>query len=155
MATQTKMEKFAEIEALIEQKARQIAEQVYQEKATQFGVATVPIHTHNNVDSPQLEGTAVKTFQTLSAAPGGVISTAILGTQEYSYFGQAYNAPSPIPVLSSPLLIIQGIVGGADSFTGGDAPEGTIILFYTFGTFYQLWARINGEWHGVELDLVV
>jgi len=54
-STQTKMEKYAEIEALIEKKATQIATEVYNKLGTRYNVAKVPVHTHNGVDTVRIE----------------------------------------------------------------------------------------------------
>jgi len=50
----TRMEKYAEIQAMVQKEARDIATQVYKQMGTQYGVSKVPLHYHNGIDSPQL-----------------------------------------------------------------------------------------------------
>lgn len=47
-------EQLAIINQLIHREARRIAEQVYSEKAAQFGVPKTSFHVHNGVDSPPI-----------------------------------------------------------------------------------------------------
>jgi hypothetical protein len=51
---ESKLEQYAKIQAMVQKEAREIAEQVYTQKAAQFAVPKVPYHEHNGVDSPSL-----------------------------------------------------------------------------------------------------
>jgi len=46
------MDKYAEIQAMVQKDATDIAEKVYKKLGTQYGVSKVPLHYHNGVDSP-------------------------------------------------------------------------------------------------------
>lgn len=50
----SKNQQFSELEPLLRRIANEEAVKVYQDKGTRWGVAEVPIHVHNGVDSPQL-----------------------------------------------------------------------------------------------------
>lgn len=143
----TKLDQYASIQALVQKEIRdmatKIANEVYDTKATQYGVADIPFHIQNGIDSPKLDGNSLKVFSNLSTSPNGVINSSLLNQQEYSYLGYPFNAPSAPPIYVAPLPIIQGIVGGNDSFGGGEAPLGSLVLFFTAGTFCELWARID------------
>lgn len=53
------LEKYAEIQALVQKEARAIAMEVYKKEGTQFGVAKVPYHIHNGTDSPEIVSPSV------------------------------------------------------------------------------------------------
>ena len=86
----SKMEKYAEIQAMVQKEARDIAEQVYKENANRYGVAKVPLHYHNGIDSPFLINPAVTyigfipydggeyTVQTTGSISGGATSATLV-----------------------------------------------------------------------------
>lgn len=45
---------YSKIQMLVQNEARQIAQQVYADKGTRYGVATVPTHTHTGVDANRI-----------------------------------------------------------------------------------------------------
>lgn len=45
---------YSKIQTLVQNEARQIAQQVYSDKGTRYGVATVPAHTHTGVDTNRI-----------------------------------------------------------------------------------------------------
>lgn len=51
------------LQAMIENIATQVANKVYDSKGTKWGVASVPTHTHDGVDSVQLSERNIKTGQ--------------------------------------------------------------------------------------------
>lgn len=141
---QTKLEKYAEIQAMVKKEARDIAMQVYSEMATQYGVAVVPTHSHNNVDSNQLFPSSIKDFNSLPATTGSVLSPGKLLS--------SFLANNPQVVYNYPLPVITGT--GADPFNGGDAPDGTTLIFDIPGGTTRIWVRANNTWSGVNLPLV-
>lgn len=50
----TRMAKYAEIQAMVQKEARDVATRVYEELGTKYGVAQVPVHTHNGIDSSRV-----------------------------------------------------------------------------------------------------
>jgi hypothetical protein len=134
---------YQQIQPLVQKDARDIAAQVYKELGTQFGVPSVPFHTHNGIDSPQIDGDGLIPFQAVQYANGGVLFNVLNNSQAYSYLGKPYTVPVYNPVYNAPFVIIQGVAGGADSFIGGEASLGTTVIFYTPGTFQELWVRID------------
>lgn len=55
----TPLEKYAEIQAMVQKEARDIAMSVYNEMGTKFGVSQVPLHSHNGIDSPRIPSTSI------------------------------------------------------------------------------------------------
>lgn len=139
----TKLDQYSNIQPLVQKDAEDIARKVYTEMSAQFSVPTTSYHIHNNVDSPTLPGSSLIPFQAISSANGGVMGYVLSNGQEYSYMGKTYTQPVYSPIYFAPLTIIQGIVGGADSFIGGNAPLGTLMAFFTAETFFELWLRID------------
>lgn len=58
---QTKLEKYADLQPLIDQRARQIAQEEIAKYAQKqkFNVAKVPLHYHNGTDSPNIPSSSV------------------------------------------------------------------------------------------------
>lgn len=102
----------------------QIAQNVYQNLGSRFGVNQTPTHSHNDIDSSRLNPSAINTSATLSAQPGFVLHDKTIE-----------NLQSPIVVFPIPVL---------NSTPSGAAPEGTLVLSAS-GTV-GLHARINGSW---------
>lgn len=55
----TPIEKYAEIQAMVQKEARDIALKVYREEGTRYGVGKVPLHYHNNIDSPNIPESSI------------------------------------------------------------------------------------------------
>lgn len=55
----TSLEKYAEIQAMVQKEARDVATQVYKELGTRTGVAVVPLHIHNGVDTPKIPQSSI------------------------------------------------------------------------------------------------
>lgn len=149
-----------------EDQIRKIASEVYFELGTQYGVASIPTHSHNNIDTNSIPALSVNGFQALSGKNGpsvatsGVLSPKALGNQGVAQgstlIGYGYLATGKIAqFITFPVPIIYGHGVGVDSaFNGGIAPAGTILLFNNPGTSTQLWANIDGTnagWHSVTL----
>lgn len=117
----TKLEQYAEIEALVKKTAEDTARRVYAEEATKYGVAKTPLHRHNGADSPTIGDGSINNFlalpatestpaygnQAASTGTPGVANVTLLG-------GQVINNPAdagfanPANVWVMPIPIIQG-----------------------------------------------
>lgn len=121
----------------IQNEARRVAEEVYATKGTRFGVANVPIHTHNNTDTSQLpfinetpsNGNGVLSTQWLTGFVKGassVAQTIVNMTTKYAFF----PVQIPIPIIqgfgtTSTLTLTGSPVAGATSATLTVAFAGT------------------------------
>lgn len=152
----TNLQKYAEIQAMVQKDARDIAEQVYKQNAAQFGVAKVPLHYHNGSDAPIIPPLSVRGFKNLPAISGGILDPATLGGR-IPYWIQPETSITQRPEIPVfPLPVISGDIGGESlPFTeaaAGDAPDGTLLI-YKEAAAWQLWIRLFGSWHGVDLPL--
>ncbi len=133
----SKLEKYAEIQELVRKEARTIATQVYQELGTQFGVASVPFHTHNNVDSPQIGDVSIFNFLPLPANLNGVASLMVLGNQVIDNpVGNGVGNPSSVYVHPLPIIYGSGTTA-AITFTGAlsaGAVSGTLTAGWSGAT---------------------
>lgn len=139
----------------IQQIATEAAEAVYAKEGSQYGVARVPAHTHNGVDSNNIVPTSVTGFLPLPATLDGVVNPIVLQNQivtqgntsrGYGRFESVGQSSFPI----FPMPIIYGNGAGTDSeFQGGEAPEGTLIFFNNGPTISGLWIRSGGNWFGI------
>lgn len=143
--------------AIIQQEARKAAEAVYNENGTKYGVAQVPAHSHNGVDSVQIDPSGMTGFNFLSSQGNGVLSPTNIGDR-IVFWNQAKidsgGISSPLGYRSQfptfPLVIINGDLGEESlPFQGGEAPDGTLIAYKT-GDQWQLWFRLWGTWHGIS-----
>lgn len=135
----------------VRQIAQQVATQVYQQLGSRFGVNQTPTHTHNGIDSPTLPQ-----FNQVNSGPGGVLSAE-------NTAGQLVNVSPTSPnnysnIFSVPIPIIYGNgVGAASQFNGGEAVDGTLIIFMNDPVAIQLWWRATGtvpgasRWYGVDV----
>jgi len=123
---------------MTEEQVRQIAQQVYQENQTnaQFAPTKLPLHIHNGVDSPTLDG-----FYPLGKGPSTVSSVV----QKFGGTVEGNTVAYPIPIIFPKLGI---------GFQGGYAPApGTLILTADkFGNpFLFVSFDTQGGWAGIEL----
>lgn len=80
-----------QIRQMAREEARKIATEVYTQLGTRYGVAKVPTHTHDGVDSVGLGASAIDQFEPLPATEGGVASPGILGSQTINESKQSSN----------------------------------------------------------------
>lgn len=171
----TKLEEYAEIEALVRKTAEETARKVYAEEATKYGVAKTPLHRHNGADSPTIGDGSINNFSALPAVNGkatvpltsgssGVASTDALGDQIINNPAQstnpAGNAEKNAPnIFVMPIPIIYGFGNPGDpdfEFHGGKADIGTMIIFVNPTNAVQLFVRVDRDgftegWWGVTL----
>lgn len=142
--------------------AREEAEKVYKDKGTRFGVASVPTHTHNGIDSVKIPAQNVEKFEVLavniSGSPLGVIGTAFDHAQAvgqgpyYNTIQQlGYGLNSSFVVLPTPTVYGYG-AGDPGAFAGGTAPTGTIIYFDNNISLGGLWVRGPSSWYRCPFD---
>lgn len=144
-----------QLTAYIQSEALRIAQEVYTQNGTQYGVGNIPIHIHNNIDAPNIPPISVTGFLNLPATYGGVVAPTTLGNQivtqgsssrGFGRFQSVGNATFPI----YPIPIIYGNGGGVDSeFNGGQAPEGTVVFFNNGPASSGLYIRSGGSWFGI------
>lgn len=72
-----KDETYAQIKAFVEKDATDVANKVYTERATKYGVADVPYHVHNNIDAPAVpfQNLAQRTLPIHWTLPGSSAAT--------------------------------------------------------------------------------
>ena len=51
---QTKMERYQEMQAMVQKEIEKMFPKLYSQEATKYGVAATPFHQHNGLDSPQI-----------------------------------------------------------------------------------------------------
>jgi len=56
---QSPMDIYAQIQALVQKEARDQALKVYKEQGNRYGIAKVPLHYHNNIDSPNIPSQSI------------------------------------------------------------------------------------------------
>ena len=135
------------------------------EKNSYSGSPTVPRHTHDGVNSPQLHltniiGTSPVPFGTTKistlgfSGDYGYASPNKLGAKQF--FSNNYKAIAGqlIPVqnvlTTTPIPIIVGAVG--QTFQGGVGDIGTLVGFETINlATKQLWVLMADGWHYVNL----
>lgn len=125
---------------------QQIAEEVYANKGTRFGVADVPTHEHNGVDSSILPSSSIDQFVPLPADEGGVANIDILNGETINDSKQASG--NLASAFTSPVIYVDPIPtiygSGLEEFNGGEAPAGTQVAFVNPDTLtIQLWMRLN------------
>lgn len=131
--------------ALIRAEAQKIAEEVYRNNASQFGVANTSFHTHNNIDS-----SIIPQFQLVSNGAAGVLSPSNTVGQQVNTNPATLVGKGNSAIYTVPLPIIYGHgSGSASAFNGGDAPDGTLLFFNNGATISGLWVRSAGNWFGI------
>lgn len=122
-----------------EQKINKLIQDGIEQNAqkAQYGVNRTPVHTHNGIDSPKIFPTAVGNFFALNGLSGsdGVISPDNIG-----------NSQPPFPIVyPTPLITGYGVLNFAQ-FNGGNAPQGTTVLFFNEALgVTQLWSLIQAQ----------
>jgi len=64
----TKLEQYADIQALVRKEIETMFPQLYSQQATKYGVAKVPLHVHNGFDAPQIKASDVIASQAASGS---------------------------------------------------------------------------------------
>ena len=137
------------------EEVRRIVRQEMQQAgaANRFQLSPNNRHIHNGQDAPTLPGTSIDAFQQIPTTPDSVLGINNLGRQTYFYLGQL----GVTPVLTLPLAAINGFgVGVNSAFNGGDAPEGTMILFTNGDTLSYLCIKSDASstgWYKVLLEV--
>lgn len=118
----TKLQKYAEIQAMVQKEIQSEFPKLYQQYATKFGVADVPLHTHNGLDSQRLKASDIVQSQ---AASGSITMSTDgqkyligLNTKPGSAFSPSvvrFNGIAVYPSTASPT--IRALVVG-DAFLG-------------------------------------
>lgn len=100
----------AELLEVIQQEATKAAEKVYASKGTQYGIASVPTHTHNGVDSNLVPITSIEAIEVLPAIANGVVSPTVLGLGQVvdNPAESGLGNPATIPILAIPVIYGQG-----------------------------------------------
>lgn len=139
------MEKYAEIQAMVRKEIETMFNDLYDKRATQFGVSKTPFHTHNNVDSPILPASSLQPFSPIPANEGGAASPYILGGQFINNSEQASNL-NLVGKSNSSLIYVDSIpviygTGSATSITfTSTRPSGS-----TSGTLTAPWGGTSGD----------
>lgn len=150
----TKLEKFQEIEELVRKISKEEAEKVYGSNGTQFGVPQVPIHIGDGVDTSRTPIASIDGIITVNRTSQnnatGYASPAVLGNQTF------ISTTPAVQTISFPINIIRGFgVGGDSQFNGGDAPDGTVVLFTNGLTLSTLNIRSDGQWYQFNPDSIL
>lgn len=129
----------------LEKRMRQIAEEVYSKNtdSSETTAITTARHLHNGVDSLQLSAKDIIGFQVLPDGAAGV-----LGPMN-NYNGGTFVQSSSGNTVTFTVPVIS--FGSGGDFSGGDAPDGTII-FASGGADIttNLWVRYDGSWWGFQ-----
>ncbi len=135
----TKLQKYAEIQPLVQKDANDIAVKVYNELGTEFGVAKVPYHEHNGIDSPNIPFTNIANNQSYRVVRYFTLSSA----QILALKSQAVTIIPPYPLKS--FVIVEGITArlsfvspGGVAYTGA----GNLEFRYTDGSGTKVTADI-------------
>ena len=156
------------MENLTEQKVREIVQDEMR-RNYMSGSPDVPPHSHNGTDNLNISTSDIEGFtpvpttgRYLNRVTGinengvGVLGNSTLNglvggdnTHISQYLLDARVMQYPVPV------IVGNGVGTQGSFNGGYAPEGTLVFFANGSTLSGLYIRFDGEWKGVNFNLVV
>lgn len=133
----------AKIQLMITQQATKIAQQVYEQEGSKYGVARTPLHRHNGQDSPTIGNGSINNFTALPATKGGVANPVVLGLETMNNPAQAGNPllasqSSSNQVFVMPVPVIYGF--GINLFSFASAPS----TGATTGTLTNAWAYNSG-----------
>jgi hypothetical protein len=131
-----------EILDLIQTEAKRIADEVYSDKGTQYGVADVPAHAHTGVDTVLVPASSVDAFLPLPATQNGMASPGILGSQVINDPNQASNinlagAFNSASIYVNPIPVVYGQGSGLLVMTGmplSGATSATLTTAYPYAT---------------------
>lgn len=138
-----------------ENEVRQIVQEEIEKAAqqAQYGVSRVPVHTHNNIDSPNLNQPSITGFTALDGIAGGVANPDLLNGQAL-VFGDRVVGSKPnisytnIYNYALPVVYGYGTTSAGLTMTGSPvAGATTATLTGAFGDPTQFTAVqfINGE----------
>ncbi len=138
----SKLERYAEIQAMVQKEARDIAVQVYQEMGTQYAVPVVPFHVHNGIDASTIPGESLDIVEVLPSNMHGVLSQIVLGNQTVDNpAAEGFGDPATSPVV--PIPVIYGY-GTTSSITMTGSPSTGAVS-----------ATLTGNWPNPTTTLAV
>lgn len=148
-------ELYEQIKKMIREESRVVATEVYEEMGTQYGVASVPAHEHNGVDTNKISPSSITSFIPIngidvagSPAKSGVFSTTNLASQLVNTPTAIVKNPATTYIPQIPIIYGHG-VGVASQFNGGEALDGTMIFFDNGASISGLWVKAGGVWYGI------
>lgn len=155
----TKLQQYEAIQPFVQKEIADMFEQQYKQYATKYGVASVPLHRHNGADAPTIGDESITNFGPLPSTEGGVANLLVLGGQLFNNevdiaTGRSLNgngSPPKVFVMTVPVVYGYG-VGSGSAFNGGDAPEGTVLLFSNGDGINQILWRAGTTWRGINVD---
>lgn len=103
MEDKTKLEQYAEIQPLVQKEIESQFQRLYQQYASKYGVASVPLHTHNGLDAPKIN--SANLTQGLRAS--GSISLQTNGQQ---YTLNLTGAPSHVQFYGNAIHRTGGVI---------------------------------------------
>lgn len=129
----------------------------------QFTYSKIPAHEHTGVDSPKIRVPSLDESKILDGQSGGIISEA-LNSGQFIVQGDAQidnTGSSPVLKVAQqpkfftiPIPIIYGHgVGDAGSFSGGEAPNGTMVFFEN-ASFSTLCIKTENGWYQFSPDVL-
>lgn len=159
MADQTKLQQYADMQPFVQKDIQTMFESLYEQMASKYGVASVPLHRHNGADSPKIGDQSVTNFVTLPSVENGVLSVTNLGTQVVNSLalnpsGNQSQAPATVFDMPVPVIYASSGVGPGSSFNLGDAPQGTVIMFANVtAVTSNLWVKTLLGWYGFNASV--
>lgn len=102
---------------IIQQEAKKAAQNVYATEGTRYGVADVPTHTHNNIDTGSVPASSVTGFVPLPAQLGDMLSPDTLGSQVVVQGNttKSYGNNTAVGQATFPIYPVPIIYGGGSS----------------------------------------
>ncbi len=108
---------------------------------------TPKLHAHTGFDSNKVSGYNLKEVLPIGDIGVGLDAKNARTAGNGQTFGGGFG--------SLPIPIIRGFgVGGSSAFVGGDAPDGTMLLFTNGLTLSGLQIRSDGEWYTIAIDSI-
>lgn len=133
---QTKLEQYQNIQAMVQKEIQEQFPKLYEQYATKFGVAEVPLHTHNGIDSPRIKQQDVQGL--LGAMAGGVVMA-----QNNTRYYIGLNARSGIGVTPSIIRFNGTAFYSTTSFTISSSTIGAGAVYRINGWVFTVLAGIS------------
>lgn len=129
------------LQAMIQQEARKIAEQVYKEQATKYGVSSTPLHRHNGYDSPRINSWDLVPSQSASGnvtmAHTGRFNIGLNNAKGVVSFQPSqirFNGIAVFSVATFTVSTASATAGAVYRVSGTTGTNGTTNVFFTVTT---------------------
>lgn len=114
----------------------------------QYELTKIQNHSHIGSDAPRIPMSSITSFIPIGTAQSGSVFNVAESIGQGVNVNPEFETPGLLPIP----LITGGGIAPTDAFAGGEAPNGTLVVFQNVDTLdTSLWVKVDSFWFGIAL----